>query len=88
MMILQEIHLIHYLPLIEIKQCIALIDKRPFFDHPVKNRQEAYEKLVAMSRNNDYATGNVLDFSFAQSYYQRIGIDLSRQKKYKYSSTY
>ena len=41
-----------------------------------------------MSRNGDYKTGNLLDFSYQQSYYKLIGIDLSSQKeKYKYSST-
>ena len=33
-----------------------------------------------MSRNNDYITGNLLDFSNHQNYYKLIGIDLSRQK--------
>ena len=37
----------------------ALIDNKPFFDQPVRNKQE--EKLVEMSRNNDYTTGNLLD---------------------------
>ena len=32
-----------------------------------------------MSRNNDYITGNLLDFSNHQNYYKLIGIDLSRQ---------
>ena len=32
----------------------AFIDNKPFFDQLVKNRQEAYEKLVEMSRNDDY----------------------------------
>ena len=27
-----------------------------FFAQPVKNKQEAYEKLIEMSRNNDYTT--------------------------------
>ena len=27
-----------------------------FFAQPVKNKQEAYEKLIEMSRNNDYIT--------------------------------
>ena len=35
-------------------------DKKPFFDQLVKNKQ-LYEKLVEMSRNNDYAKGNLLD---------------------------
>ena len=32
-----------------------------------------------MSRNNDYRTGNLLDYSYHQKYYQIIDIDLSRQ---------
>ena len=44
-----------------------------------KNKQEAYEKLVEMSRNNDYTIGNVLDYSYHQNYYKLIGIDFSRQ---------
>ena len=50
-----------------------------FFDQPVKNKQEVYEKLIEMSRNHDYTTGNLLDFSYHQNYYKLIGIDLSRQ---------
>ena len=33
-----------------------------------------------MLRNYDYATGNLLDFSYHQIYYKLIGIDLSRQR--------
>ena len=33
-----------------------------------------------MSRNDDYTTGNLLDFSYHRSYYKLVGIDLSRQK--------
>ena len=39
---------------------------------------ETYEKLIEMSRNDDYTTGNVLDFSYHQNYYKHIGINLSR----------
>ena len=42
--------------LVEIKHFNALIDK-PFFDQPVKNKQELYEKLIEMSRNDNYTTG-------------------------------
>ena len=52
-----------------------MIDNKPFFDQPVKNKQEAYEKLTY----DDYITGNLLDFSYHQNYYKLIGIDLSRQ---------
>ena len=64
-----------------------MIDNKPFFNQHVKNKQEAYKKLIEMSRNHDYATGNVLDFSCHQNYDKLIGIYLSRQKKCKYSST-
>ena len=66
------------MPLIEVKDFNVLIDNKPFFDQPVKNKQEAYEKLIEMSRNDDYTTGNLLDFSYHQNYYKLIGINLSR----------
>ena len=50
------------------------------FDHPVKSKQEEYEKLIEMTRNKDYATENLLDFSYHQNCYRLTGIDLSRQK--------
>ena len=31
-----------------------------------------------MSTNDDYTTGNLLDFSYHQNYYKLIGIDLPR----------
>ena len=67
------------MPLVEIKDFNALIDNKPFFDHPVKNKQESYEKLIEMSRNDDYTTGNLLDYLYHQKYYKLIGTDLSRQ---------
>ena len=44
----------YYMLLVEIKDFNALIDNKPFFDQPVKNKQDAYEKIIEMSRNNDY----------------------------------
>ena len=52
-----------------------MIDNKPFFDQPVKNKQEAYEKLTY----DDYITGTLLDFSYHQNCYKLIGIVLSRQ---------
>ena len=42
------------MPLIEIKDFNVLIDNKPFFDQSVKNKEERYEKLIEMSRNDDY----------------------------------
>ena len=35
-----------------------------FFDLPIKNEEEAYEKIIDMSNNNNYMTGNLLDFVY------------------------
>ena len=50
----------YYMPLVEIKLFQALIDNKPFFNQPIKNKQEAYEKLVQMSRNYEYRTGKFI----------------------------
>ena len=62
------------IPLKEIRDSNALIDKKQFFDRPAKSKQEAYEKLVEMSRNNDFTTGRLLDSLHYQKYYKLIGI--------------
>ena len=50
---------------------------------PVKNEEEAYEKIIDMSNNNDYTTGNLLDFAYYKDNYKLIAIDLSKQTKIK-----
>ena len=50
---------------------------------PVKNEEEAYKKIIDMSKNNDYATGNLLDFAYFKKHYRLIAIDLSKQTKLK-----
>ena len=35
---------------------------KKFLELPVKNKGKAYEKIIEMSRNNDYTTGNLLDY--------------------------
>ena len=32
------------------------------FINPKRSKQYAYKKLVAISRNDDYTTGNLLDY--------------------------
>ena len=50
---------------------------------PVKYKEEAYEKIVGTSNNNDYRTGNLLDFAYFKENYRLIAIDLSKQTKLK-----
>ena len=42
---------------------------------PVKNKEEAYETTMSISKNNDDITGNLLDYG----YYKLIAINLSKQ---------
>ena len=51
-----------YLPRVMVKNFNVIIDKLPFFDLPIKTEEEAYEKIVDISRNNEYTTGNLLDY--------------------------
>ena len=52
----------YYMSLVvEIKDFNTLIDNKLVFDQSVKDKQEAYEKLVEMSKNDDCTTGNLLD---------------------------
>ena len=54
-----------------------------FFDLRVKYEEEAYEKIIAMSRNNDYTTGNLLDLAYFKENYKLVAIYLSKQSKLK-----
>ena len=52
----------YYVPTAEIKDFNVLINDKSFFDSPIKNKEEAYEKIIEMSRNNDCTKGNLLDY--------------------------
>ena len=69
-----------YLPRVIIKDFNVIIDKLTFFDLPIKTEEEAYEKIIDISRNNEYTTGNLLDYDYFKKYYKLIAIDLSKQQ--------
>ena len=73
----------YFVPNVRIKDFNVLIDGKDFFDLPVKNEEEAYEKIIDMSNNNDYTTGDLLDFAYFKENYKLIAIDLSKQTKLK-----
>ena len=74
----------HYcLPNVEIKDSNVLNDGKSLFNLPVKNEEETYEKIIEMSNNNDYTTGNLLNFAYFKKTYKLITIDLSKQTKLK-----
>ena len=43
----------YYAPKNERKDFNVLIDGKNFFDVPVKYKEEAYEKIMSVSKNND-----------------------------------
>ena len=45
---------------------------------PIKNEEETYEQIIEMGKNNDYTTGNLLDYEYFLKYYNLIAIDLSK----------
>ena len=67
--------------LVDINNFNELIDNKSFFDQPVERKQETYEKLAEMSKNDDYMTRNLLNYFYHRSCYKLISIDTSRQKK-------
>ena len=69
-----------YLPNIVVKDYNVIIDKLAFFDLPIKTEEEAYKKIIDISRNNEYTTGNLLDCDYFKKYYKLIAIDLTRQQ--------
>ena len=53
-----------YLPRVMVKDFNVIIDKLAFFDLPIKAEEEAYEKIIDISRNNEYRTDNFLDYDY------------------------
>ena len=56
-----------------------MVDGKSFFDTSIKNKEEAYEKIIEMNKNSDYTTDSLLDYDYFSKYYELIAIDLSRE---------
>ena len=63
-----------------VKDYDVIIDKLAFFYLPIKTEEEACEKIIDISRNNEYTAGNLLDYDYFKKYYKLIAIDLSKQQ--------
>ena len=46
----------------DIKDFNVLIDGKRFFVVPIKNKEETYQKIIEMNKNNDFTTGNLLEY--------------------------
>ena len=70
----------YYLPSVEIKDYNVLIDGNAFFELPIKNIEEPYEKIIQITdRSGYYTRGNLLDYEYFKEHYKLIAIDLSKQ---------
>ena len=69
----------YYVPKIEIKDFNVLINQKPFFDIPVKNKEETYQAITELIRYSDYIMGNLLDYEYFSTHYKLIAISLSEQ---------
>ena len=70
----------YYVPSVEIKDYNVLIDGNAFFELPVKNLEETYEKIIQITDCSGYYTrGNLLDYKYFKEHYRLIAIDLSKQ---------
>ena len=69
-----------YLPRVMIKDFNVISNKLAISDLPIKTEEEAYEKIIDISRNNEYSIDNLLDYDYFKKYYKLIAIDLSKQQ--------
>ena len=72
----------YYLPNVEIKDYIIIINGENIFDQPIKNNKVTYEniKKIATGQGDDYTTGCLLDYSYFMDTYKMIAVDLSKQQ--------
>ena len=52
---------------------------KSFFDTPITNKEETYEKTIEMVRNNDDTISYLLDYEYFSEHYILVAIDWSKQ---------
>ena len=72
----------YYIPSVEIKDYNVMIDRKNFFDQPIKNDKVTYENIrkLATGQGDDCTTGYLLDYTYFKNFYEMIAIDLSKQQ--------
>ena len=69
----------YYTPTVEIKDYNVLIDLQPFYDIPIKNKEQTYKANTELFNHDDYTTGNSLTYEYFCKHYKLIAIGLSKQ---------
>ena len=70
----------YYTPTVEIKDYNVIIDGEPFYEIPIKNKEENYKAITKLNRNDLLRTGNEFNFDYFSENCKIIAIDLSKQK--------
>ena len=63
----------YYMPLVDIEDFNVLIDNKSLTNLKKTNKKHM-KNLSKYQANNDYTTGNLLDYSYHQNYSKPIGI--------------
>ena len=79
----RNVHPRYFVPKVEMKDYIVLIDGRNFFDEPIKNDKRAYDNIrkIATGQGDNYTTGCLLDYIYFKENNKLIVIHLSKQQK-------
>ena len=72
----------YYIPNVEIKDYNVLIDLQPFYDIPIKNREETYKNIIELFNKDDYTTGISLDYEYFSKHYKLIAINSRKQSSH------
>ena len=63
----------------EIKDYNVLIGLQPFYDIPIKNKEQTYKAITELINHDNYTTGNSLTYEYFCNHYKLFAIDLSKQ---------
>ena len=69
----------YYTPTVEIKDYNVILDGEPFYEIPIKNKEETYKAITELIRSDLVRSGNEFNFEYFGEHYKLITIDLSKQ---------
>ena len=70
----------YYTPAVEMKDYNVIIDGEPFYEIPIKNKEETCKAITVLIRSDLVRTGNEFDFDYFSEHNKLIALDLSKQK--------
>ena len=71
----------YYTPTVEIKDYNVIIDGEPFYEIPIKNKEETYKVITELIRNDLLRTGDEFNFEYFCEHYKLIAIDLVNENQ-------